>query len=50
MTWVRRHRRHNGLFGRSTWVRSHYRRRPGGVPWVGIALAVLVILVPIAIF
>lgn len=50
MPWVRSHRRRNGLFGRSSWVRSHYRRAPGRVPIVPIAIAVIVVLVLIAIF
>jgi hypothetical protein len=29
MAWVRGHRRRTGFLG-STWVRSHFRRRPGG--------------------
>jgi hypothetical protein len=54
MPWVSRHRRRvpGRLFGTTT-VRSHYRRRPGGVPLVGIVgivVAVLVILVLIAVF
>jgi len=50
MPWVRSHRRRVGLFGRSHWVRSHYRRSPGGVPIVPIVIAIVVILVLIAIF
>lgn len=53
MTWVRSHRRSNGLFRRSSWVRSHWRRAPrrrGAVPIVPIVVAVLVILVLIAVF
>jgi hypothetical protein len=51
MPWVSRHRRRvpYGLF-RTTTVRSHYRRRPGGVPVIGIVIAVLIILVLIAVF
>ena len=51
MPWVSRHRRRvpGGLF-RTTTVRSHYRRRPGGVPVIGIVVAVLIILVLIAVF
>jgi hypothetical protein len=53
MPWVRSHRRRvpYGLFRtRTTTVRSHHRRRPGGVPIIGIAVAILVILLLIAIF
>ena len=55
MPWVSRHRRRvpYGLF-RTTTVRSHYRRRPGGVPVIGIVIgiviAALIILVLIAVF
>jgi hypothetical protein len=51
MPWVSRHRRRvpGGLF-RTTTVRSHYRRRPGGVPLLAIIGIVLVILVLIAVF
>ena len=51
MPWVSRHRRRvpHSLF-RTTTVRSHHRRRPGGVPLVGVVVAVLVILVLIALF
>lgn len=48
MTWVRRHRRRT-LWG-STWVRSHYRRYPRRTSWVGVVIAVIVILVLIALF
>jgi hypothetical protein len=50
MTWVRGHRRRNGLLRRSTWVRSHHRRRPRGVPIVPIVIAVIVVAVLIAVF
>lgn len=50
MPYVRSHRRRNGLFARSSWVRSHYRRSPGRLPIVPIAIAVVVILVLIALF
>jgi hypothetical protein len=51
MPWVSAHRRRvpGRLFSRTT-VRSHYRRRPGGVPVIGIVIAVLIILVLIAVF
>jgi hypothetical protein len=59
MAWVRGHRRRTGFLG-STWVRSHYRRSPGGfrryrryggrVSWVSVAIALLVIVLLIAIF
>jgi hypothetical protein len=51
MPWVSRHRRRvpNGWF-RTTTVRSHHRRSPGGIPIVGIAIAILVVLLLIAIF
>jgi hypothetical protein len=51
MPWVSTHRRRvpGRWFGRTT-VRSHYRRRPGGVPIIGIVIAVLIILVLIAVF
>lgn len=51
MPWVRQHRRRvpNGWF-RTTSVRSHYRRRAGGIPILGIVVAVLVILLLIALF
>jgi hypothetical protein len=35
---------------RTTTVRSHHRRHPGGVPIIGIVVAVVVILVLIALF
>lgn len=51
MPWVRRHRRRTPYgWGRSTTVRSHYRRSPGGVSLVGVVVAIIVILVLIAIF
>jgi hypothetical protein len=50
MPWVSSHRRRTGLFGRNTWVRSHYRRRAGRVPIVPIVIAAVVILVLIAVF
>ncbi|HYQ67908.1 hypothetical protein [Actinophytocola sp.] len=51
MAWVRRHRRRTPYgWGRSTTVRSHYRRNPGGSPLVAIIVVVVVILVLIAIF
>lgn len=50
MPWVSRHRRRvPGGWFRTTTVRSHHRRSPG-MPIVGIAIAVLVILLLIAIF
>jgi hypothetical protein len=48
MPWVRSHRRRIGWF-RTTHVRSHHRSRPG-YPLLGIAVAVLVILLLIALF
>jgi hypothetical protein len=51
MAWVRRHRRRTPYgWGRSTTVRSHYRRNPGGSPLVAIIVVVVVILILIAIF
>ncbi len=50
MPWVRRHRRRVPYGWGTTSVRSHYRRRPGGFPIVGIVVAVIVILVLIALF
>jgi hypothetical protein len=50
MPWVRRHHRRVPFgWGRTT-VRSHYRRSPGGVPVVGIVVAIIIILVLIALF
>lgn len=44
MPWVRAHRRRTPYsWFRSTTVRSHYRRAPG-VPFIGIVIAVAVIL------
>jgi hypothetical protein len=39
-----------GSWFRTTTVRSHHRSRPGGVPIIGIVIAVIVIIVLIAIF
>ena len=51
MPWVSRHRRRvPGSWFRTTTVRSHHRSRPGGVPIIGIVIAVIVIIVLIAIF
>jgi hypothetical protein len=51
MPWVRRHRRRLPYgWTRTTSVRSHYRRSPGGFPLVGVVVAVIVILVLIALF
>jgi hypothetical protein len=51
MPWVRRHRRRVPYgWARTTSVRSHYRRPPGGVPLVSIVVAVIIILVLIALF
>jgi hypothetical protein len=50
MARVRRHTRRVPYgWGRTT-VRSHYRRSPGGIPVVGIVVAVIIILVLIALF
>ncbi|WP_309113198.1 hypothetical protein [Saccharothrix sp.] len=51
MPWVRRHHRRTPYsWFRGTTVRSHFRRSPGRVPVVPIAIAVAVILLLIAIF
>ncbi|GAB2805108.1 hypothetical protein GCM10027200_01000 [Lentzea nigeriaca] len=50
MPWVRRHRR-NAPYSwfRTTTVRSHYRRPPGGV-WIPVLVAIAVIVLLIALF
>lgn len=51
MPWVRRHRRRVPYsFFRTTTVHSHYRRRPGSVPIVPIAIVAGVILLLVLIF
>lgn len=50
MPWVRSHRRGNGLLARSSWVRSHYRRRPNSLPIVPLVIAAIVVIVLIAVF
>jgi hypothetical protein len=52
MPWVHRHRRRvPGGWFRTTTVRSHYRRGPGwGLGWVGVIIAIVVILLLIALF
>jgi hypothetical protein len=51
MPWVRRHRRQlpHSWF-RTTTVQGHYRRSPGSIPVIPIAIAIAVILLLIAIF
>lgn len=49
MPWVSSHRRRHGWF-RTTTVRSHYRRRPGGIPIIAIVAVVFVILLLVALF
>lgn len=50
MPWVRRHRRSAPYsWFRTTTVRSHY-RRPQGSMWIGIVVAIAVIVLLIALF
>jgi hypothetical protein len=50
MPWVRRHRRSAPYsWFRTTTVRSHY-RRPQGVAWIPILVAIAVIVLLIALF
>ncbi|MFS8096695.1 hypothetical protein LFM09_06095 [Lentzea alba] len=50
MPWVSRHRRRTPYsWFRSTTVRSHYRRRPGGA-WIPLLVVLAVIVLLIALF
>jgi len=50
MPWVREHRRRVPYGFRTTRVRSHHRRSPGGISVLALGIAALVILFLIAIF